>query len=302
VCGVIGIIYKNTKELGLASVGVDLIKMLAALEHRGRDSTGVTISGLDTKADYIIRYRIGNEKSSIADLLLQKISSFGAVIEYSYFEKGFGKICINYEGDISELANSITLIEEVEVDSIGTNSEIVKDIGNAVSLNNNHLIREIKGTHGIGHVRMATESKIDISHAHPFWAYPFPDISVVHNGQLTNYHTLRRKYQDMGYRFQTGNDSEIISVFLAERIKSGLSLDKAINESLNVLDGTFTYLVSTAGGIGYAKDRWSAKPLVIMENEDRVALASEETALRSVFEEEIDRFEPQEKECMTWLV
>ena len=106
----------------------------------------------------------------------------------------------------------------------------------------------------------------------------------------------------MGYRFQTGNDSEIISVFLAERMNSGLSLDEAINESLTILDGTFTYLVSTAEGIGYAKDRWSAKPLVIMENKDRVAIASEETALRSVFEEEIDRFEPQEKECMTWLV
>ena len=302
MCGVIGIIYKNTKELGLASVGVDLIKMLDALEHRGKDSTGVTISGLNNSADYIIRFRFESEEEFVTDLLTKRISRLGAVIQYSHFEKGFGKISINYEGDIAHLADTITLIEQIEVDSIGTNSEIVKDVGNAVSLNDNHSIHEIKGTHGIGHVRMATESKIDISHAHPFWAYPFPDISVVHNGQLTNYHSLRRKYQDMGYRFQTGNDSEIISVFLAERMNSGLSLDEAINESLTILDGTFTYLVSTAEGIGYAKDRWSAKPLVIMENKDRVAIASEETALRSVFEEEIDRFEPQEKECMTWLV
>ena len=89
---------------------------------------------------------------------------------------------------------------------------------------------------------------------------------------------------------------------MAERIKSGLSLDEAIRESIEVLDGTFTYLVSTNDGIGYAKDSWSAKPLVIMETEDRVAVASEETALLSVFQDEIDRFEPQEKECMTWLV
>ena len=169
-------------------------------------------------------------------------------------------------------------------------------------IRDSHSIGDIKGTHGIGHVRMATESKIDVSHSHPFWAYPFPDISVVHNGQLTNYHSLRRKYQDMGHKFQTGNDSEIISVFLAERIKSGLNLDEAIKESLEVLDGTFTYLVSTNDGIGYAKDSWSAKPLVIMETEDRVAVASEETALLSVFQDEIDRFEPQERECMTWLL
>ena len=104
------------------------------------------------------------------------------------------------------------------------------------------------------------------------------------------------------FKIKDNNDSEIISVFLAERLASGLSLDKAINESLDVLDGTFTYLVSTNDGIGYAKDSWSAKPLVIMETEDRVAVASEETALLSVFQDEIDRFEPQERECMTWLV
>ena len=35
---------------------------------------------------------------------------------------------------------------------------------------------------------MATESDVDIANAHPYWAYPFPDVAVVHNGQLTNYH------------------------------------------------------------------------------------------------------------------
>ena len=54
--------------------------------------------------------------------------------------------------------------------------------------------------------------------------------------------------------------------------------------------------------MGYAKDRWSAKPLVLMETDDVVALASEEVALRSVFSEEIDRVEPQENEVMTWSV
>ena len=302
MCGVIGMIYKNTESAGLASVGSDLIKMLESLEHRGRDSTGITIGGVENKSDYIIRYRIENKNPDASAILSKEISSIGGVIEYSGFANGFGKICANYEGDLSKLANTIADIDGVEVDSIGTNSEIVKDVGDATELNERHSIGDIKGTHGIGHVRMATESKIDVSHSHPFWAYPYPDISVVHNGQLTNYHSLRRKYQDMGHKFQTGNDSEIISVFLAERIKSGLNLDEAIKESLEALDGTFTYLVSTNDGIGYAKDSWSAKPLVIMETEDRVAVASEETALLSVFQDEIDRFEPQERECMTWLV
>ena len=76
----------------------------------------------------------------------------------------------------------------------------------------------------------------------------------------------------------------------------------ALESSLDDLDGTFTYLVSTRDGMGYAKDRWSAKPLVTMETDDVIALASEEVALRQVFSDEIARQEPQQNEVMTWLL
>ena len=125
---------------------------------------------------------------------------------------------------------------------------------------------------------------------------------MVHNGQLTNYHKLKRMYEDQGHHFQTGNDSELIAVFLADKLSQGESLDQALRDSLDDLDGTFTYLVSTRDGLGYAKDRWSAKPLVTMETDEVVAVASEEVALRSVFQGEINRLEPQESEVMTWSV
>ena len=48
---------------------------------------------------------------------------------------------------------------------------------------------------------MATESDVDIRSAHPYWAYPFNDISVVHNGQLTNYWGSRREMERRGHRF-----------------------------------------------------------------------------------------------------
>ena len=68
------------------------------------------------------------------------------------------------------------------------------------------------------------------------------------------------------------------------------------------MDGTFTYLVATREGLGYAKDEWSAKPLVTMETDDVIAIASEEIALRGIFDQEIDRVEPQKSEVMTWLL
>ena len=45
---------------------------------------------------------------------------------------------------------------------------------------------------------MATESGVDIKSAHPFWGYPFSDVSVVHNGQLTNYWNNRRVLENKG--------------------------------------------------------------------------------------------------------
>ena len=83
---------------------------------------------------------------------------------------------------------------------------------------------------------------------------------MVHNGQLTNYHKLRRMYEDQGHHFQTGNDSELIAVYLADKLARGEGLDDALRASLGDLDGTFTYLVATRDGLGYAKDQWSAKP------------------------------------------
>src|SRR5947208_12462655 len=74
------------------------------------------------------------------------------------------------------------------------------------------------GTHAIGHTRMATESDVDIRSAHPYWAYPFEDISVVHNGQLTNYWTFRRAMERRGHRFVSDCDSELIAVYVADRL------------------------------------------------------------------------------------
>ena len=71
--------------------------------------------------------------------------------------------------------------------SLGNSLEIIKDLGEATEVAEQYGLDSFEGTHAIGHVRMATESDVDISGAHPYWAYPFSDVAVVHNGQLTNY-------------------------------------------------------------------------------------------------------------------
>ena len=149
---------------------------------------------------------------------------------------------------------------------------------------------------------MATESDVDLASAHPYWAYPFADVSVVHNGQLTNYHVWRRRLERMGHRFQSECDSEIIAVYLAQQLENGVPLETAMKLSLDDFDGVFTYLVATGNELGVAKDEMAAKPLVLMETDDLVVMASEEIAIRALMGREVQSRDPFEREVLTWQV
>jgi glutamate synthase domain-containing protein 1 len=278
--------------------------MLESMTHRGKDSTGVTVVGEDIEGDLVIRVWTDDASQAAAVLARteESVLKTGGVVRTRRAWGQFLRLTVNFEGEVPDLAEALLNTPGVALHSIGESSEVIKDVGTPVVMDRVHAMSQLTGTHGIGHVRMATESRVDVNHAHPFWAYPFTDITVVHNGQLTNYHKLKRSYEDDGHRFQTGNDSELIAVYLADKLSRGDSLDQALRASLGDLDGTFTYLVSTKDGLGYAKDQWSAKPLVTMETDDIIAVASEEIALRGVFTQEIDRVEPQESEVKTWLL
>ena len=302
MCGIAGIMYKDSRDTGLAPIGNELIKMLETMVHRGHDSAGVTVSGESFDSDLLIRIWADDSAPTSETVARAKdaVMSNGGAIVSADVRGSYLRLTANYEGEVPRLAQALLQTPGVVLHSIGEASEVVKDVGTPVLMDERHEISKLSGTHGVGHVRMATESKVDISHAHPFWAYPFTDVTVVHNGQLTNYHGMKREYESRGHHFQTENDSELIAVYLADKLATGAGLNDALQDSLDDLDGTFTYLVSTRDGMGYAKDRWAAKPLVLMETDSVIALASEEVALRSVFSEELDRTEPQEHEVMTW--
>lgn len=304
MCGISGIMHKRAGASGLAPIGEELVRMLDAMKHRGIDSTGITVAGEDSKSDLIVRIWADPEDDYRARFraVEESVIAKGGVVKNRQSTEEFLRLNVNYEGDVNILAAALYELPGVTIHSMGQNSEVVKDVGTGVELDEKHGIGAMKGTHGIGHVRLATESRVDITHSHPFWAYPFPDVTVVHNGQLTNYHKMKRQYEDQGHRFQTENDSELIAVYLAEKLARGAKLQEALYDSLDDLDGSFTYLVSTEQGMGSAKDPLALKPLVLMETDEVVALASEEVALRSVFDEEIERVEPQQNEVMTWLI
>src|SRR5204863_10178750 len=210
------------------------------------------------------------------------------------------RVTFAYDGDLKRVADVVEDVPHAEVLSLGHSLEIIKDLGDAEQVADQYRLEGFVGTHAIGHVRMATESDVDISGAHPYWAYPFNDVAVVHNGQLTNYFQWKRRLERSGHRFQSECDSEIIAVYLAEKMSDGASLEDAMRDSLEELDGVFTYIAVTEDALGVAKDQMAAKPLVLYEGDDMVALASEEIAIRAVLDREIDTYDPFEGEVLVW--
>ncbi len=143
------------------------------------------------------------------------------------------------------------------------------------------IVQGFRGSHAIGHTRLSTESRVDLTHSQPFWARGIADVATVHNGHITNYHKLRSRYEQRGVRFFSENDSEVIGVYLADQLDRGLSLEAALEASLDDLDGSFSYLVASGDAIGFARDPFALKPLITVETDDYVAIANEEIAIRA---------------------
>ena len=171
---------------------------------------------------------------------------------------------LNCDDNLRQLANYIEDVEGVEILSIGKGLELVKDLGDATVVSNLYSLKSFSGTHAIGHTRMATESDVDIRSAHPYWAYPFADVSVVHNGQLTNYWSKRRELERKGHRFMSSCDSELIAVYIADKIEQGRNLEDSMLQSVDELDGVFR-IYWLLGFLGMAKDTMAAKPMVLLK-------------------------------------
>jgi len=313
MCGIAGLIHKGKT----VNIGKELKDMLQALKHRGPDSTGFALYGEGSGDNYIMRFKVGenvkegssaiNEDKSVYDtrrkLVDKNIRDLGGdIIKDEQLTPYSFRYVIKYDKDLMEFSKKVESVEMTEILSMGKTLELVKDIGDAGVVSKQYGLDKIKGTHAIGHSRMATESGVDIRSAHPFWGYPFSDVSVVHNGQLTNYWNNRRALENKGMRFMSECDSELIAVYLAEKMRRGIALKEGMKDSLKELDGVFTYLVATKDSLGMAKDTMAAKPMVLYESDDLVALGSEEIAIRTLLPQEIDTYDPYDGEVKVWQI
>ena len=298
MCGIAGILYKNAKHN--FATGRALIDMLDGCQHRGPDSTGFALYGDAAAGELRLRFYVGGDDVDSALALIKAALAKHAaeILDDERIGDNY-RVTVRFDGDLQKLAYDLE--RSAKVISIGSSLEIVKDVGGAHDVDDRYHVAGFHGSHGLGHVRLATESDVKPEAAHPFWATGFGDVAIVHNGQITNYWKMRRRLEQRGFEFSTDNDSELIAVYIADKMAQGISLKEALRTSIDDLDGTFSFLVSTRDEIGYAKDRLAVKPMIMYENDDLIAVASEEVSLNRLFPgQALNTYEPPPGAFQTW--
>jgi glutamate synthase domain-containing protein 1 len=270
MCGIVGLFLKNP---GLeASLGAWLAPMLTGMGERGPDSAGFAVyrppaAGCTVK----VTLHHPDERYPWRQLWDDLALTLGARVEG---EVRASHCVLMSDAPEDALRKALAArYPDVRLMGIGETIEIYKEKGRPEDVAARFRLAELRGSHAIGHTRMATESAVTTEHSHPFSTGL--DLCLVHNGSLSNHNRLRLRLRRHGILFQTDNDSEVAAGYLTWRLGQGASLDEALESALDDLDGFYTFAVGTKGGFAVLRDRFACKPAVLAETDDWVAMASE---------------------------
>src|SRR5215207_4286997 len=274
MCGIVGLFAKSSVITD--ALGAHLATMLIQLGDRGPDSAGVAV------------YRDPAPPGSC------KVSLFSAdeAIDWAAVAADLGA-AFGGAGEPEVRATHAVLVVDTDaasaqawlrenrpdlrIMSAGERIEIFKEAGLPRDVVARFALEDMKGSHALGHTRMATESRVTTQASHPFSTGL--DLCLVHNGSLSNHNALRRELRHEGIGFQTENDTEVAAGYLEWRLREGDTLQGALEACLVDLDGFSTFAVGTADGFAVLRDPIACKPAVMAENDAWVAMASEYRAI-----------------------
>jgi methylamine---glutamate N-methyltransferase subunit A len=274
VCGIVGL-FAKTPEIE-QQLGRHLAAMLVQMDDRGPDSAGVAVyrDAVSTGSSKLTLHAVDplHDWSGLAADLGRALGTATVTsVRSSHAVLVVEADAADAEGWVRENR------PELQVMSAGSVIEIYKEVGRPREFASRFALEDFRGSHGLGHTRMATESRVTTEGSHPFsTGY---DLCLVHNGSLSNHNRLRRELRRAGIRFQTENDTEVAAGYLAWRLREGASLERALEGCLDDLDGFYTFLVGTADGFAVLRDPIACKPAVLAETDDWVAMGSEWRAI-----------------------
>ncbi|HEU4451209.1 MAG TPA: hypothetical protein VFR63_14680 [Gaiellaceae bacterium] len=274
MCGIVGLFAKSAEIEG--SLGVHLAAMLEQMSDRGPDSAGVAVYRDPAPAGASKLTLFSPDPLEDWDALCAELANaFGGSPEASV-RSSHAVVVVEAEAPEAEAWVRETH-SRLRVMSAGQAIEIYKETGRPEEFVRRFSLADFRGTHALGHTRMATESRVTTEGSHPFSTGL--DLCLVHNGSLSNHNRLRERLRREGIDFQTENDTEVAAGYLAWRIREGASLEEALEGSLRELDGFYTFLVGTLDGFAVLRDPIACKPAVLAETDEWVAMGSEWRAI-----------------------
>ena len=153
-----------------------------------------------------------------------------------------------------------------------------KDLGMVPAVLSRYLQMEINSNIGIGHVRYSTTGLNKLENVQPIHAVSNKgDIAIAHNGTLSNAEKIRKLVFDKGAILQSTSDTEIILHLLA--MSEEKEFKKALFDTLNMLEGAFSFTMIKDDSLIAARDPHGFRPLYIGKKDDLVVVASETCAL-----------------------
>jgi len=277
MCGIVGLYLKNP---ALESrLGQLFEPMLEAMTDRGPDSAGFAIYGDEVGEGWIkLTLQATREGYDFKALVGALEARLGAPLDW--FQNA-SAIVLKIQAEEAVVRAALAeLAPDVRIMSAGQSIEILKGMGLPREISERFGLASMKGSHIIGHTRMATESAVTMEGSHPFSTGA--DLCLVHNGSLSNHSRLRQNLRREGIHFETENDTEVAAGYLAWRLQQCDSLKAALDKSLDDLDGFFTFAIGTRNGFAVIRDPIACKPAILAETDDYVAMASEYQALSSL--------------------
>jgi glutamate synthase domain-containing protein 1 len=272
MCGIAGLFLKDAKlEPDLGSM---LARMLSPLSDRGPDSAGFAVYGAETPGH--VKFTLRLPPTADVDGLLKSLrDELGERIAHRLH--GTHVVVVIPAGRVALARRVLATFADIAIVGAGRRMEIFKEVGRPDDVSEQFGLGAMRGTHAVGHTRMATESAVTTNGAHPFTTGN--DQCLVHNGSLSNHCAVRRDLIKKGLSFRTENDSEVAAGFITAKLSDGASLQQAMESCLDSLDGFYTFVIGTEAGFGVLRDPIACKPAVVAETDQLVAFGTEYRAL-----------------------
>jgi glucosamine--fructose-6-phosphate aminotransferase (isomerizing) len=139
--------------------------------------------------------------------------------------------------------------------------------------------KDISGTVGIAHTRWATHGIPNDVNAHPHYSNS-KDLSIVHNGIIENYETLKKELENRGFIFESDTDTEVL-INLIEDIqnKEQVDLVEAVRIALNSVIGAYAIVITSSQNPDLLIAARKGSPLVVGIGDNEFFLASDATPI-----------------------